>query len=149
MAAQSEAEGARIEVDRRPRVLLADDETSVRRIGERALRNAGFDVLAAQDGFEAVELFRLHHANISVVVLDMTMPRMSGAEAFEAMQAINQDVPIVLSTGFYCEDSAAELGGKGPAALIQKPYRLGLLVDTLNQVMLEAAERKSGTTTVL
>lgn len=120
---------------KRPCVLLADDELSVRRLGERVLQNAGFDVIAAQDGLEALELFRLHHATISIVVLDMTMPGMGGADVFAAMQALDDGVPIVLSTGFHCEDSAAALGGNGPAALVQKPYRAALLVQTLLDVL--------------
>ena len=119
----------------RPCVLLADDESSVRRLGERALTQAGFEVIAAQDGVEAVECFQRHHARLSAVVLDMTMPRMSGTDALEAMHAINPSVPVILSTGYLCEDSSTASNGKGFSALIQKPYRLGVLIDTVNEVL--------------
>lgn len=113
-------------------VLFVDDEEAVRRLGERALRNAGFVVLVAADGQEAVECFRKEHERIDLVVIDMTMPRLSGTAAAEAMHSISPSVRIVLSTGFACDDASSLVG---ITATLQKPYRIHTLLETIRQVL--------------
>jgi CheY-like chemotaxis protein len=70
-------------------ILLADDEPSVLRLGERVLKSAGFRVLLAKDGYEAIELFREHAQDIDAVILDMGMPGADGVATLEAIRAIN------------------------------------------------------------
>lgn len=133
-SAQANADGPSNEdSEQRPWVLFVDDEEAVRRLGARALRNAGFEVLLAADGVEAVESFKANHARIKVVVMDMTMPRMTGGAAAEVMYSICPDVPLILSTGFSCDDTASQL--VGVAATLQKPYRINTLLETVRQVL--------------
>jgi two-component system cell cycle sensor histidine kinase/response regulator CckA len=120
-------------VDDRPCVLFVDDEDAVRRLGARALKGAGFDVLLAADGVEAVECFQAQHSQISVVVIDMTMPRMTGIAAAQEMRRISPNVPVVLSTGFACDETSH--GIPGVAAMLQKPYRIHVLVETIRDVL--------------
>lgn len=117
----------------KPCVLFVDDEEAVRRLGARALRGAGFEVLLAADGVEAVECFKAQHATIAVVVMDMTMPRMTGGAAAELMHGICPTVPLILSTGFSCDDTASEL--VGVSATLQKPYRINTLIETVRHVL--------------
>jgi two-component system, cell cycle sensor histidine kinase and response regulator CckA len=133
-SAPSEGDGPSTESnEQRPCVLFVDDEEAVRRLGARALRNAGFDVLLAADGVEAVECFKAHTERIGVVVMDMTMPRMTGGAAAEIMHGLRPEIPLVLSTGFSCDDTASEL--VGVAATLQKPYRINTLIETVRQVL--------------
>ena len=81
-------------------VLLVDDEAMVRQVAASMLKFIGFDVLEAADGHEAVEVFRAHQEDILLVLLDMTMPRMSGEEAFDEIRKIKPDALVMLSSGY-------------------------------------------------
>jgi CheY-like chemotaxis protein len=101
-------------------VLLVDDESMIREIGRTVLEGAGFRVLTADDGVEAVDVFSREHPGIDLVVLDMTMPRMSGRDAFRHLVSHDPDVKVLFSTGYSSED-IAEL--EGAIGLLGKPYR--------------------------
>lgn len=104
----------------RTTILLVDDEQMIRDIGQIVLGRAGFSVLTAEDGAEAVEIFAREHATIDLVILDVTMPRMSGRDAFRRLVEIDPDVRVLFSTGYSSED-IAELDGS--VGLLGKPYR--------------------------
>jgi two-component system cell cycle sensor histidine kinase/response regulator CckA len=101
-------------------VLLVDDESMIRDIGRLVLDGAGFRVLTAEDGAEAVEVFARECDAIDLVVLDVTMPRMSGRDAFRRLVEIDPAVKVLFSTGYSSED-IAELDGA--VGLLGKPYR--------------------------
>jgi PAS domain S-box-containing protein len=103
-------------------VLVVDDEETVRRFATRALNRYGFQVITAADGVEAVEVFRERSRDIDVVVLDLTMPRMSGEETLRELLAIRPDVQVVLSSGYTEQDAVARFSADGIAAFLQKPY---------------------------
>ncbi len=102
--------------------LIVDDEESVRGLARVMLEEMGFSVLTASDGREGVEVFRREAERISVVLLDMTMPRMDGEEAFREMRRIRNNVPTILSSGYNEKAAAVRFAGKGLAGFIQKPY---------------------------
>jgi len=116
-------------------ILLVDDEAGVRNIGKRMLEEAGFSVLTAADGQEGVEVFREHADEIAAVLLDMTMPKMSGEETFRALRQISQDVRVILSSGYTEEDATSRFAGNGPAGFIQKPFDLDELVGRFRKVL--------------
>jgi CheY-like chemotaxis protein len=103
-------------------ILVVDDEKGVRMLARHHLQEAGFDVLEAEDGRRAVEVFHERSRDLVAVLLDLTLPGLSGAEVFREMQAHDPDVPIVLTSG-YPEHQAMEiLTGEIPAAFIHKPW---------------------------
>jgi len=103
-------------------ILVVDDESGLREIASGILEHAGYKVLTAGDGREAVEVFREHADFVTVVLLDMTMPVMNGAEAFALIRAIRPEVPIVVSTG-YSEVATREMFNKGTTVgFVHKPY---------------------------
>ncbi|MBA4189886.1 MAG: hypothetical protein C0467_18030 [Planctomycetaceae bacterium] len=104
----------------RTTILLVDDESMIRDIGRIVLERAGFNILTAEDGAEAVEVFEREHARVALVILDVTMPRMSGRDAFRRMVEIDPGVKVLFSTGYSSED-IAELDGS--VGLLGKPYR--------------------------
>jgi len=112
-------------------VLVVDDEESVRRFASRALARYGFQVLTANDGVEALELFRDRAHDISAVVLDLTMPRLSGEDTLREMRVIRPDVQVVLSSGYTEQDAIARFGANGVAAFLQKPYAPEQLIEKL------------------
>jgi two-component system, cell cycle sensor histidine kinase and response regulator CckA len=116
----------------RPVILFVDDEDAVRRLGARALTGAGFEVVTAADGSEAIALFQEHHAHIALVVVDMTMPKVSGIDALQAFKGIAPHVPVLLSTGLDCDESSVD---QRFAGTIQKPYRLATLIEMVNRTL--------------
>ena len=117
----------------RPRtVLLVDDEAMVRDLGRAILSRAGYHVLTAEDGVEAVETLERHRADIDLVVLDVTMPRMSGRDAIRYILDIDPAARVLFSTGFSAEDLASVDGAIG---LLSKPYRPQDLVTAVRAAM--------------
>jgi signal transduction histidine kinase/ActR/RegA family two-component response regulator len=108
-------------------ILLADDEDSVRTVTRRMLEKLGFQVLLAADGRSALEIFRDHGDEIVCVLLDLTMPRLDGEQAFRAMRRIRPDVKVILSSGYNEQDATQRFAGKGLTGFIQKPYQLAAL----------------------
>jgi CheY-like chemotaxis protein len=108
-------------------VMLVDDEASVLKIGTRMLEMLGFDVLTAVDGIDAVELFRRRKDEVELILLDITMPRMGGQEAFEKIKEIKGDAIIILSSGYEEQEVVNRFAGQGPAGFIHKPYQFETL----------------------
>ncbi len=119
-----------------PVVLLVDDEAMIRELGRAVLERAGYEVLTAEDGEDAVELFTREHGRIGLVVLDATMPRLSGKDAFKKMLALAPAARILFSTG-YSADDLGELDGS--VGLLSKPYRPHQLLEVVRGVLGPAA----------
>ncbi|MEO6397133.1 MAG: PAS domain-containing protein, partial [Tepidiformaceae bacterium] len=117
------------------RILIADDEPTVRQVTARALRLFGFEPIEVSDGQEAVEYFEAHSHEIACVLMDMTMPRMNGAEAADRIAAIRPDVPVVLMSGYSEIDAGPSFERGRIAAFVQKPYELAVLRETLRAVI--------------
>jgi two-component system, cell cycle sensor histidine kinase and response regulator CckA len=116
-------------------ILVVDDEEAVRTVARMALERFGFEVLTADDGPAALELFTAHADRIVAVLLDLTMPQMSGEEVFQELHRLRPDVPVILSSGFNEQDAVSGAPGDGPAAFVQKPYRPLELIDKLRAVL--------------
>ncbi len=116
-------------------ILLVDDEETVRSVVQRTLERHGFDVIAAKDGREALELFKKHRNEIRTVLLDMTMPEMSGAETFRELRKIQDDVCVILSSGYNEDDAMERFGETGLAGFIHKPFHENALLSRLREVL--------------
>jgi CheY-like chemotaxis protein len=115
--------------------LVIDDDAGVRDLAEDVLRRAGMTVLTASDGREGVKLFGLYADSIRVVLLDRTMPALSGADTFEAIRAVRADAKIVLVSGYSEERVTAELAGRGIAGFLEKPFLPETLLARVRQVL--------------
>ena len=117
-------------------ILLVDDEIMVRMVAETLLRSHGYNVLTASDGVEALEHFRAHQHEIDLILMDMTMPRMSGLEAFRELRTLDRLTPVVICSG-YVVDLGDWLTPQGdrPNGFIQKPYNLTDLVATVRRAL--------------
>ncbi len=103
-------------------ILLVDDEAVIRATGEALLEELGYDVILAENGRLAVDLFRDRAQDINLVILDMIMPEMNGRDCFTALRAIRSDIPIALSSGFTRSEDLADLKQRGLSGFIQKPF---------------------------
>ena len=110
-------------------ILVAEDEVSLRYLASTVLERLGYTVILAEDGLEAVNLFRANQSRIDLVILDLVMPRFSGRDALELMRAIRPDLRALFVTGY--DDAAAHVPGVDAlisgANLLQKPYRVDML----------------------
>jgi CheY-like chemotaxis protein len=116
-------------------ILLVDDEESLIALGARMLEPLGFNVLTAVDGLQAVELYRERGKEIDLVLMDLTMPHLDGAKAFGELRRLNPDVRVILASGYSHEDVASRFAGKGLDGVLQKPYTLLKLRESLAGLM--------------
>jgi PAS domain S-box-containing protein len=116
-------------------VLLIDDEPLVRRIARAALDQLGYRVVEAENGVQAVELFSSLHREVSIVILDLTMPVMSGEETLRKLRAIDPSVRVILSSGFSEADAIRHFEGRNLAGFLQKPYTLTRLSERLRAAL--------------
>jgi len=116
-------------------VLLVDDEEMVREVAREMLRELGVEVVTAQDGIEALDIFRERGDQIDLVILDMNMPRMSGDETFREIRRIREDARIVISSGYSEADTAGSFADEMPSGFLEKPYELAVLREKLHSLL--------------
>jgi two-component system cell cycle sensor histidine kinase/response regulator CckA len=124
-------------------ILIVDDEEGVRLVASKALEKAGFTVLMAEDGPAGVQMFRTHADEIRAVLLDLTMPHMSGEEVLRAIRTIRSDVRVILSSGYNEQDTISQFQGKGLAGFIQKPYQTMKLIEKLCEILKQTDRLRS------
>jgi two-component system, NtrC family, response regulator PilR len=112
--------------DRRlPRILVVDDERSMRELLSIVLRREGYEVLLAEDGRSAIDL--LGRQPIDLLISDIKMPDMSGVEVLRAAKRIDQDILAIMITAFASTDSAIEAMRLGACDYLSKPFDIDLL----------------------
>jgi signal transduction histidine kinase/ActR/RegA family two-component response regulator len=116
-------------------ILVADDEVTIRLIFKRMLERMGYTVLLACDGEEAVHLYEENAQRIDMIMLDMRMPKMDGAQAFRAIRAQNPNAHVVICSGFDSDDSIKDLFAEGLLEYLPKPLSWNDLKKTLAAVM--------------
>ena len=117
-------------------VLVAEDEAPLRAILSRRLKRAGFQVLAAADGQDAVDLFLQHSASIDCVLVDLNMPTLDGEETQRAIHAIRADVPIIVMSGYSEQEVVDRFRDAGIAGCLQKPVPSAVLIETIRGAIL-------------
>jgi two-component system, cell cycle sensor histidine kinase and response regulator CckA len=125
-------------------ILLVEDHEGLRDTAQEMLQRLGYQVIAASDGKEALELFKAASNRIDLLVTDVIMPLMSGPEAYLAMSAISPELRVVFTTGYTPEAKAlVALVAKG-ASLVQKPYSLTTLSQMIRAALETAADITAG-----
>jgi len=110
-------------------VLVVDDEESLRTIAGMMFEDMGYEVLLAEDGLQALQVFAQHIDDIDLVLLDLTMPKMGGEACMEALQQLRSDVPILISSG-YSEAQCAKFKN-----FLQKPYSTTALQEKVREML--------------
>ena len=116
-------------------VLVVDDEEDIREVVQAVLESRGLHVLTAKDGYEGLDQFRRHADAIDVVLLDMTMPGMSGEAVFREILALRPQTRVILSSGYSEQESLARLEQGRMAAFVHKPYTAQMLVDSVGAAL--------------
>ncbi len=115
-------------------VLVVDDETAVRQVLQRILERGGYTVLLAEDGVQALEVYRDHGKKIDLVVMDVAMPHMGGRDACQRLQEISPGVKVLFSSG-YSEEDQTELSMWGARGFLQKPYDATTVLRTVRRAL--------------
>jgi two-component system, cell cycle sensor histidine kinase and response regulator CckA len=121
------------------RVLLIDDEPAVRVVTARLLRELGHQVITADSGRRALELFREQHDRIDLIVLDLTLPERSGEQILDDLLQVRSDVPVVITSGFQAADASQLLGRPNVIGFLEKPHTLSTLETIVAAAQLDAA----------
>jgi two-component system cell cycle sensor histidine kinase/response regulator CckA len=103
-------------------ILLVDDEALVRNLGRTILESFGYRVLLANDGQQAIDVYQRERQRIQLILLDLTMPRVSGRDALRQLREINPDVRVLFASGYSAEHLSAE-DHEQIAGFVSKPYR--------------------------
>lgn len=124
-----------VPVGRSETILVVDDEESVRAVMEDLLIQSGYKVLSAASGEDALKVFQLHRQEISLVLLDLIMPEMSGREFSKRLLKIDPKVKIVICSGYTSEGNGKVHRVEGAKAFVDKPYEPESLLKTIRKVL--------------
>ncbi len=116
-------------------VLVVDDEEIVREMAKTTLEHHGYQVLLAESGPAAIEVLRSHPGDISLVVLDLSMPQMNGEEALLELRKIRPGVKTIVSSGYSEAEAMALFNGQPVSGFIQKPYTPRRLLATIKSTL--------------
>ncbi len=118
---------------RASKILVVDDEEICLTIAAKLIETLGLDVILAHDGIEAVQLYEENKNDIACVMLDIHMPRMNGIEAFKRLKSINNDVHVVITSGYVNATNRRLLDPINPLGYIKKPVSLDNIINYLNR----------------
>jgi PAS domain S-box-containing protein len=123
-------------------ILVVDDEPVIRELAKSVLEMHGYKITCAEDGHEAIHTLQEHPATIDLVLLDLTMPGISGQETFRELKHIQHDIKVLYSSGYSSEDRDVSDGAIG---LLSKPYRPQELVLAVQEALQgKELQRNSG-----
>ena len=116
-------------------VLLVEDNEMVMNLVENMLKCLGYAVICAQDGFEAVHIFRQKAHAIGLILSDVSMPGKNGWQVLAETRTIRSDIPVILTSGYYEAPIRSPRVTHQPQAFLHKPFTLDALQRTIENVM--------------
>ena len=116
-------------------VLLVDDEAMILDVGRQMLEKMGYEVITADSGKAALDIYRKKKDDISLVILDIIMPEMGGGETYDKMKKVNPDIRVLLSSGYSIDGEATEILKRGCNGFIQKPFSVSGLSLKLREIL--------------
>ena len=125
-------------------VLLIDDEDMLRVAVAKMLRRKGFSVMETGDGRAGIELFRTRWREIDVVLLDVTLPMISGREVLEELRRVQPEVRVILTTAYGRDRAVDAMGGDPSLLYLRKPYRIGELIEMLGRAGQRSVSKRAG-----
>jgi PAS domain S-box-containing protein len=115
--------------------LVADDEAAIRAITSALLERFGFRVIVAADGFETVDLYTENAGDITLLLMDLNMPRLNGIEAVLRIRHINPSVPVLFMSGYPREQVMERFGEQPHTDFVRKPFQSSELLAGIRHVM--------------
>jgi CheY-like chemotaxis protein len=115
--------------------MLVEDENDVRGVMVGALESKGYKVVVAADGVEAVEMYKKHHNEVALVLLDIGLPYLSGWDAYAQMKQVNDKVKAIVCSGFADPEKKISANDDGIKAFIPKPYDPDEILKTVREIL--------------
>ena len=116
-------------------ILLAEDEPLVREFTTRTLEKAGYRVLAVADGEEALRVYRENRTVISLILLDLVMPKLMGSEVYRCIRSDNPQAKVILCTGYDCEAAQSDFEEQKIPHVIEKPFDSATLLRVVREIL--------------
>jgi PAS domain S-box-containing protein len=116
-------------------ILLVEDEEALIDMVRLILKSKGYKVFTAQDGNEAIKVYKLHKNEIDIVLTDMGLPEMTGLDMFKKLKEVNINVKAVFASGYFEPDIKSEIMKAGAKGFVQKPYSHGEILRILRNVL--------------
>ncbi|KAF0249272.1 MAG: Multi-sensor hybrid histidine kinase, partial [bacterium] len=116
-------------------ILVAEDEDIMRELLIEMLDSGGYQVISAENGQEALNIYHERFDQIDLVILDIDMPELNGKEAFQRFKEINPGVKVLLSSGYSQDGHPQDILNEGVLGFLQKPYGVNDLLDKIRTVM--------------
>jgi two-component system, cell cycle sensor histidine kinase and response regulator CckA len=116
-------------------ILLVDDEELIRDLAKRILSRAGYTVLTAANGREALQTYKKKRQGISLVLLDLSMPEMDGKQCLKELLKINPGARVVVASGYSADGPMKEALEGGARGFVSKPFDMGQLLQTVRKVL--------------
>ena len=116
-------------------ILVVDDEEVLRNMASEVLSKEQYRILTAEDGEQALEIFKEKWHDIDLVLLDLVMPKINGYDTYIQMKSINPEVKAIITTGYSFNENIPELLKNGIKDIIMKPYKLSVLLDTISKTI--------------
>jgi two-component system, cell cycle sensor histidine kinase and response regulator CckA len=138
LISESEAEEALVQPVPRggsETILLVDDEVLIRDLGGRIMTRAGYRVLTAVNGKDALQVYTTGRQDISLVILDLIMPEMGGKQCLEEVLKIDPQARVLIASGYSVTGSSNEALAAGAKGFVNKPYDMRELLATVRAVL--------------
>jgi CheY-like chemotaxis protein len=116
-------------------ILVVDDEPGLRALAKTGLMQRGFDVLTASSGEEALEILRAGSPQVDIVLLDLSMPGLSGERVLRAIRGFRRELPVIIASGYATVESQAAWSSAGAQGFVAKPYRIQDVALKLREVL--------------
>jgi two-component system, cell cycle sensor histidine kinase and response regulator CckA len=116
-------------------ILVVDDEPGLRALAKSGLRQRGFDVLAVESGEQALEILKKGEPHVDLVVLDLTMPGLSGEKVLRAIRGFRPHLPVLIASGYATVQNQSSWVAAGAVGFLAKPYRIRDLASKLREVL--------------
>ncbi len=126
-------------------ILLIDDEDVIRKLGKAILERKGYTVLLGCDGRDGLDVFCREQENIDLVILDLTMPHLSGLEVLQQINLVAPATKVIMSSGYTDQKRADKLRRLGAAGFVAKPYNIKQLAESVRQILDQDVPDKSQT----
>jgi PAS domain S-box-containing protein len=117
------------------KILIIDDEEEIASMAQEMLHMGKHVGLIELNPVRGIETYKLHRHEITLVLLDMMMPEMSGTEVMEVLRKIDPEVKIIITSGYSHEEVLKKIGDTKVSAFIQKPYRLQPFLELIHSVL--------------
>ncbi len=116
-------------------ILIVDDHETIWDFLIEALQELGYSVLLAENGLDAVEIYRENPAAVDLVLLDMIMPKCGGHQAFYQLREIDPKARILLSSGYVSENEVHDLLQQGACGFLSKPHRIATVAKAIRDAL--------------